>query len=59
MGGEDASPFEFPWIASRVYKEDWDSIEPFCAATLINDRYAITAVSSIPKKYYLQLIEYL
>lgn len=43
-GGGNAFKFEFPWIGAVVFKIEGMERKPFCAGSLINDRYFVTAV---------------
>ena len=44
INGEDATPNSWPWMASmRVYKYNGQMSKTFCAGTLINSEYVITA----------------
>ncbi|ODM89518.1 Transmembrane protease serine 6, partial [Orchesella cincta] len=49
VGGDTAEKFEFPWIAALLYKAQRRFRLSFCGASLINDRYAITAAHCLGK----------
>ncbi|ODN02523.1 Plasma kallikrein, partial [Orchesella cincta] len=43
VGGDTTQKFEFPWIAAMLMKIHKPKRWSFCGASLINDRYAISA----------------
>ncbi len=42
VGGENVKRGEFPWMASLQYKD-----QHFCAATLINEKWVVTAAHCV------------
>jgi len=43
VGGNDAEKMEFPWIVSVQRMDIWGNYKHFCAGTIINDYFILTA----------------
>lgn len=42
VGGHDTAPYQYPWVALLTYLNRF-----YCAATIINDRYVVTAAHCV------------
>ena len=50
VGGEDATPGEFPWAAALEYLES-----TYCGAAIISDRIVLTAAHCLKKRVPIQV----